>query len=218
MTIGPLPDPVAAVQAARERHAGADPLAFAVAEALARRAATREGAARDEILRRLQARLQRIESKGTATAAAEDPVGVPAVAALAGLVYRLGRHAETAPEIAVAAPAGPSAPPPAGLRSVAAFRGTWSRLRAEQRLREAAAQVPAHAGPLHSAQVIHRALRDMHALSPGYLDAFFSQLETLMALEQAVGGPGPKGPAAAAPAPTGAAPAPRKARRGSAAT
>jgi hypothetical protein len=78
--------------------------------------------------------------------------------------------------------------PPASLRSVAAFKGTWSRLRTEQRLRQALDQVPAMAGPLNSSHLVSRALRAMHDLSPDYLDAFMSHIDTLLWLEQASGG------------------------------
>jgi Protein of unknown function (DUF2894) len=77
---------------------------------------------------------------------------------------------------------------PAPLKSVAAFKGTWSRLRAEQRLRQALAQVPAKPGPLNSSQLVYRALQEMHALSPAYLDAFLSHIDTLIGLELASGG------------------------------
>ena len=55
---------------------------------------------------------------------------------------------------------------------MSAFKGTWARLRAEQRLRQALAQVPAMAGPLNSSHVINRTLQAMRDLSPEYLDAF----------------------------------------------
>jgi hypothetical protein len=43
--------------------------------------------------------------------------------------------------------------------------------------------VPAQAGPLNSAQVVHRALQTLHRLSPAYLDAFIAHIDTLLALE-----------------------------------
>ena len=69
-----------------------------------------------------------------------------------------------------------------------AFKGTWSRLRAEQRLRQALAQVPTMAGPLNSSHVINRTLQAMRDLSPEYLDAFMLNVDTLLWLEQASGG------------------------------
>lgn len=104
------------------------------------------------------------------------------LASLSALVDRLGRVPASAPS----ATSLPVATRP--LRAVAAYQGTWSRLRAEQRLRQALAEVPAQAGPLNSSHVVHRALQTMHALSPEYLDAFMSHVDTLLALEQASGG------------------------------
>ena len=53
----------------------------------------------------------------------------------------MGRHASR----------GRAAPPPAGrteLKSIARFRGTWARLRAEAQVRAAESRAPANAGPL----------------------------------------------------------------------
>ena len=73
-------------------------------------------------------------------------------------------------------------------------------MRADQRLRQALAQVPAAAGPLNSSQVVNRALQAMRELAPAYLDAFMSHVDTLLWLEQASGGdltPRPAPPAEA---------------------
>lgn len=108
-----------------------------------------------------------------------DPSGThpPGLAALIALVDRLGRS-----------PAAPRTTLPPPLKAVSAHRGTWSRLKAEQRLHAALQQVPAQAGPLNSSQVVLRALQELHRLSPAYLDAFLTHIEALMALEQASGG------------------------------
>ena len=116
-----------------------------------------------------------IEALATEELAARRQV----LAGLSALVDRLGRV--PAP---TSASAGAAAPP---LRSVSAFKETWSRLRAEQRLRQALADVPAQAGPLNSAQVVHRALQTLHRLSPAYLDAIIAHIDTLLALEDASG-------------------------------
>jgi hypothetical protein len=104
------------------------------------------------------------------------------LAGLSALVDRLGRMPGPAPSLASL----PVATRP--LRAVSAYKGTWSRLRAEQRLRQALADVPAQAGPLNSSHLVHRALQTMHALSPAYLDAFMAHIDTLLALEMATGG------------------------------
>lgn len=122
---------------------------------------------------------------------------------LAALVDRLGRPGRALPPGQMAAPM---------LKTVARHQATWARLRAEQRLRQAGAKVPAQAGPLHSAQVVYRALLELHQLSPAYLDALMAQVDTLMGLEQASGALLPPADAAA---PRPAAPA-RPARRSAA--
>ena len=127
-----------------------------------------------------------IEALATEELAARRQV----LAGLSALVDRLGRV--PAP---TSASAGAAAPP---LRSVSAFKETWSRLRAEQRLRQALAGVPAQAGPLNSSHVVHRALQALHGLSPAYLDAFIAYIDTLLALDDASGGQ--DRPARAAPA------------------
>ena len=158
-----------------------DPVGLAVIDALARRAAAQQGPAREWLLQRV-AQLQ--AARGAAASAVPPAHGAPAaptaLAALREQVDRLGRRPPGAARAAVAGLAH-EAPP---LKAVAAFKGTWTRLRAEQRLRQALAQVPAKAGPLHSAQVVHRALLAIQGLSPAYLDAFMAQVDTLLALEQ----------------------------------
>jgi len=152
--------------------AGPDPVAVAVIEALARRAAAQQGEARALMLQRVDA-LRAAQAAAPAAAAGAAPVArAQALAALSALVDRLGRS----PAVAQS---------PQSLKSVTAFKATWSRLRAEQRLRQALAQVPAMAGPLNSQQVVNRALQAMHGLSPQYLDAFMAHVDTLLALEQA---------------------------------
>ena len=136
--------------------------------------------------------------------------------ALATETDRLGRSHPPAARPAAGDGAGALAAPlpladtaaPRPLKSVARFNGTWSRLRVEERLRQALAQVPAQAGPLNSSQLVRRTLLAMRELSPAYLDAFMAHVDTLQALEQATG-------LADAPptAPGGSAPAPEARRR-----
>ncbi len=190
------------------------PVDHAAIDALARRAATHQGEARTRLLQRLQAWMA-APSRSTAGAAPDLSAAPPAAGlqALSALVDRLGRvGSPAAPTATAEAAADPAArlkpagtarrggaarqvaasataldPSPAPLKAMAAFSGTWSRLRAEQRLRQALAQVPAQAGPLNSSQLVYRTLRQLHALSPAYLDAFMAHIDTLLALEQAAG-------------------------------
>ncbi|HET7792347.1 MAG TPA: DUF2894 domain-containing protein [Rhizobacter sp.] len=171
-------DLLARVESARARMA---PVPHRVLLALARRVDAQQGEARRQLVARVEARLA---AAASAAAASEDAVSTaPALAALTQLVERLDRHAGSnapTPRTRIALPR--------PLKSVVAFQGTWSRLRTEQRLRQALAQVPAQAGPLNSAHIVSRALQTLHALSPAYLDAFMTHVDALQWMEQASGG------------------------------
>ena len=183
---------------------GIDPVGLAVIEALARRAAAQQGEARRLMLLRVEELLaQHAAARPHAGQAANVPDELGArrvvLAGLSELVDRLGRSTTSRP---------PPAPPrkgvarhndalktaplsraasPASSNAVTAFKSTWSRLRADQRLRQALAQVPAMAGPLNSSHVMNRTLQAMRELSPEYLDAFMLHIDTLLWLEQASG-------------------------------
>ncbi|MDL2339516.1 MAG: DUF2894 domain-containing protein [Pseudomonadota bacterium] len=211
-------DPMAVVEVWRARGAAqVDPVGFGVIEALARRAATQQGQARQLLMRRVEDLLAERAAAKSLTTQADTAPDEPAArrSALAGLselIDRLGRS----PALPVLAPSPPRpgatrqtdapgtagsspATPPGSLKAVTAFKGTWSRLRAEQRLRQALAQVPAMAGPLNSSHLVNRALQAMRDLSPEYLDAFISHIDTLLWLEQ-VSGAGDLTPRPATPA------------------
>ncbi len=182
-------DPLALVQAARSQ-AETDPAQWAVIEALARRTAAMDGPARPWLMQRLRQRLAARAETTRPSNMRPEPPATPGtgLAGLAALVDSLGRPAAT--DDPPAGADGPAirrslaaAPPP--LRSLTALRSTWSRLRIEQRLRQALEQVPAQAGPLNSPHVVHRALQALQRLSPAYLEAFIAQLDTLLALEDA---------------------------------
>jgi hypothetical protein len=200
-------DPWAALEACRASGAAqADPVGFAVIEALARRAAAQQGEARELLMRRVDALLARhaalqhsAPTAGASAAPCEPAARRGALGALSELIDRLGRLSAS-PGQTLSSPAGSPRPattpksvslstmaPPESLKSVTAFKGTWTRLRADQRLREALAQVPAMAGPLNSSHLVNRALQTMRDVSPEYLDAFMSHIDTLLWLEQASG-------------------------------
>jgi hypothetical protein len=205
---GILGDPIERVEAwAAGAGAACEPVRLAVVRGLARRAAAERGLVRERLLTRLSAMLDE-PMRGEAVSAAENDKTAasppePALASLSSLVDRLGRmpRVQRFSVVHELAPAGPpralrdAAPQP--LKSIAAFEGTWARLRVEQRLRQASAQVPTAAGPLNSAQLVSRTLHAMRALSPEYLDAFMSHVDTLLWLEH-VSGSGPLAPRASA--------------------
>lgn len=149
-----LDDPVAWVAA---QPAG-DPVRRRVLEALARRAAAQPaGALRERLVARLVQRSQIEPAAPPASRAARAP------SPLAELVAQLQ-------------PAGPE------LRNIAAHRRTWSALRLTRRMAEVSAPVPEHLGPLNSQVLVTRALQQLQALSPDYLQRLLSQLDDLAAL------------------------------------
>jgi len=203
----PSDDPIAAVEVWREQDAVRfDPVGFAVIEAFARQAAAQQGETRRRLILRLEELLATQAAlkppvHPAANASDEHEVRRNVLAGLSELVDRLGRSPSSrvppawAPrESAARQDEAPRAPPPTSAalsasprNAVSAFKGTWSRLRAEQRLRQALAQVPAMAGPLNSSHVMNRTLQAMRDLSPEYLDAFMLNVDTLLWLEQASG-------------------------------
>ena len=189
-------DPLAAVAACRAGGgAERDPVRFHVIEALARRAAAQQGLARQLLVQRVDQMVLQLMQQPPVAAAAGPPAPSAGLLALGALVDRLGRTPGSAAAAAAAVPAprGSAAPAsrlrtaPPPLKAVASHPATWQRLRAQQRLRQALAQVPAKAGPLNSSHVVHRALQALHGLSPAYLDAFMAHVDTLLWLEQSAG-------------------------------
>jgi hypothetical protein len=206
-----------------------DPVGFAVIEALARRAAAQQGQARELLMRRVEALLARHVSGQNAAATPararadnrEPAARGGALGALSELVDRLGRLPASSGQTPASSAGSPrqteasksaSMAPPESLKSVTAFKLTWTRLRADQRLREALAQVPAMAGPLNSSHLVNRALQTMRDVSPEYLDAFMSHVDTLLWLEQA-SGTGELTPARATPTEAKRRPAARAPRK-----
>ena len=117
-------------------------------------------------------------------------------APLAGLLDHMHRQAQqpggagpanvVLAAVAIAGPAAPAAPP-ADLKALRYFRGTWSRLRVDQQLRQSLAKVPGNAGPLNSQLLVLRALQCLQGSAPAYLHRFMASVETLWWLDQASG-------------------------------
>ncbi len=204
-------DPLATLEAWRAQAATPpDAVGWAVLQGMARRAAQQRGEARQWLLKRMAERWagmavgtspqamageQVVEHEPMAAAPITFNWGMQrdAMKGLIELVARLNRsgHVGDTTNLEPAAKAAPGAATAkataaAPLHALAAYQSTWSRLRAEQRLRQALEQVPAQAGPLNSSQVVHQALQAMHAASPEYLDAFMRHADALMWLEQAM--------------------------------
>ncbi|KRE88324.1 hypothetical protein ASG87_06820 [Frateuria sp. Soil773] len=172
-----------------------DPVRFHFIDALERRAAGHDGAARKLLDARLAGLLETyaadLERTGAVDGRArgEAAPGVPARGALGDLVdyiarqaARDGTRAEAGPTLRRASPTGPEA--------LGELRKTWSELRTGSQLRKSLEQVPANAGPLNSGSLVHRSLTLMRELSPGYLQQFMAYVDALSWMEQ-VGGNAP---------------------------
>ena len=79
------------------------------------------------------------------------------------------------------------------MKSVREFGQVWSRIAAQQQIAQALQRGPENAGPLNPHKLMLRSLGLMRRLSPDYLRHFLSQVQSLVALEQAVAGP-PRAP------------------------
>ncbi|MFY0479464.1 DUF2894 domain-containing protein [Achromobacter marplatensis] len=230
-TFGGMRDAQATLNAWRESGADrVDPVRFRFLDAMARRAAARDGAARQLLDDRLAALLQAyeheldtafanpaetggaclVDADDTPAAGAAEPGVAPS--ALADLIAYLA-----SPD----APEGDAAwtRDALGLRDaypdvqmLEYFRSVWSRVSADRQVRQSQEQVHKNAGPLNSNQLVHRALSLMRELSPGYLQQFLSYTDALMWMEQlhVATAPAPKeagraGAGKTAPAKTGTA-------------
>ncbi|KVD39115.1 hypothetical protein WS61_21445 [Burkholderia sp. ABCPW 11] len=159
-----------------------DPVRFHRIDALERRAALLDGAARTLVDARLATLIEgfaeivaRGNDAGTPRETGEAAAEAPARGALAALVEGLARDAQADrrgldPEL------------------VDYFRATWSKVRTEQQYRQSLDQVPRNAGPLNSNSLVHRSLATMRELSPDYLQQFLSYVDALAWLEDLVGG------------------------------
>ncbi|MBR8293806.1 DUF2894 domain-containing protein [Burkholderia cenocepacia] len=160
-----------------------DPVGFHRIDALERRAAALDGAARALLDARLATlidgfakRVARDDDDAEATReTVQAATGAPARGALAALVEGLARDAQADrrgldPEL------------------IDYFRTMWSKVRTEQQYRQSLDQVPRNAGPLNSNSLVHRSLATMRELSPEYLQQFLSYVDALAWLEDLAGG------------------------------
>jgi hypothetical protein len=178
-----------------------EPVRWRQAQALANRLAGQPPA----VQRVLAARLARVlDAMDAASVPAAPATERPGLQALVALNQQLRAPAESAqPVIGVSTPLAP----PAGrteLKSIARFRGTWARLRAEAQVRAAESRAPANAGPLNPHMLVLNALSQLRHTSPDYLRHFLAQVESLSWLERAM--QPPRAPAAKARAPRSAKP------------
>ncbi|MDS0850323.1 DUF2894 domain-containing protein [Burkholderia cenocepacia] len=160
-----------------------DPVGFHRIDALERRAALLDGAARVLLDARLATlidgfakRVARADDDAEVTReTVQAATSVPARGALAALVEGFARDAQADrrgldPEL------------------IDYFRTMWSKVRTEQQYRQSLDQVPRNAGPLNSNSLVHRSLATMRELSPEYLQQFLSYVDALAWLEDLAGG------------------------------
>ncbi|WP_251865361.1 DUF2894 domain-containing protein [Achromobacter sp. Marseille-Q4962] len=169
--------PAAAGDPDTEAAVPRDPVRARYLEALARRAAARQGPAGERARQRLAAlsagpELPPRASQKPAQAFPARP------GALAGLLGYLDAHPQADPDRAARRAAYPEAPMRAALEAV------WAAVRADRQLRKSEEQVPENAGPLNSSHLVHRSLSLMRELSPAYLRQFLSYVEALSGVEQ----------------------------------
>jgi hypothetical protein len=176
--------------------------------ALARRAAGHQGGTRqvlDDKLATLMAASHLALDAATDAPARQTP---PAPSALAGLLAHIATasagiaNPDDAPA-PVTLTAARGAPSTGGLKSVALFGSTWSRLRLDQRMHQALATVPDNAGPLNTPRLLHQALVALRGASPEYLQHFVAHVEALLWLDQATQAPPPEAPKAPVRKPRG---------------
>lgn len=168
-----------------------DPVRFRLIEAMARRAAGHQGAARQGLDQRLEALVADYALRTGQAAVAPAPAGAAAPGALAVLTAHIARHSATDTH----APGSLGGVPE--LKTLGYFRTTWTRLNADRQLTQSLAKVPENAGPLNSHHLVHRSLLLMRELSPAYLHRFMGYVDTLMWAEQAqasLAAPGPETP------------------------
>jgi hypothetical protein len=156
-----LDDPLAWLHS--QSALAADPVRLRVLQALARRAAAQPaGPLRERLTAQLTQR-----ADATPTSAPVAMALAPRPRPLADLLAQLTRlHADAGPE----------------LRSMQTNRRAWGELRLARRMAEVSAPVPEQLGPLNSQVLVGRALQQLRAISPEYLQRFLTQLDTLAAL------------------------------------
>jgi hypothetical protein len=110
-------------------------------------------------------------------AALDAPVQESSLAALVRSVTQQ-RPADASGAVGSAAGSRPE------LKAVRQFRNTWSRLRADQQVKQALVQAPQNAGPINSHMLVLRSLALMRDISPDYLSRFMAYADSLLCLQQ----------------------------------
>lgn len=184
-------DPGLMLAALRERGAQHfDPIRFRFIEALARRAASREGAARrvldGKLAAVLAAYVERYEEARSEAGSGLHHQLPSHQGPLAELVRQIAHHASQKGDGSSAHVAAASVEPVGESKALRYFRSTWSKLNVDRQLTQSMAQVPKNAGPLNSQLLVLRSLQAMREVSPEYLNRFVSYVDALLCLDQLV--------------------------------
>lgn len=152
-------------------------------QAMERRAANLQGAAKQDVLAKLASLATDPAKPANAAADGSDAPSSPRQDTLRALLDHIGQRSTSYEHMDAGshATSQPALPPVAAL---AEARQLWSSLRTESQAREALAAEPMGAGPLNSAQLVHRALKLMSETSPGYLRHFLAYVDTLSHLAE----------------------------------
>ena len=155
-------------------------------ETLAERMQGQSGAALQLLQLKLQAALERTESR--MARAAESATGATGPAAqgahspMAALLHEMvQRHAPQEPGQVP----GSSAPWRAESPRIQQFRRQMSKIRVQKQVSQAIAQAPVNAGPINSHMLVLRSLGLMRDISPDYLNRFMTHVDTLLRLDEA---------------------------------
>jgi len=172
------------------RRAGAariDPVRLHYLEVLAGRMTAAAPAVRQALQHRWQVAYVALDTRCRRALEAGVELAPVTAQTAGGPLTELNHYIRQVSRAATAAAAGADSGEDATeLRSLRDFRATWGRIAAEDQVDAALARSPENAGPLNSHSLVVRSLALMRGLSPDYLRRFLSQVETLMALEQAV--------------------------------
>lgn len=111
-----------------------------------------------------------------------------ALAPLRALCRSLGQHGSAAGAPGALPSATPrSAAAPPELKVLRDSRATWARIAVDRQLsRSLQMAPPGQAGPLNSHALVLRALQQMNAIAPAYLEHFMSHIETLFWIDRAM--------------------------------
>ena len=184
----------ARLNALRQAAQRLDPARLHYLDVLAQRITTAPEAVQRVLQDKLDTALTDLEARLRQPPAAAPAAGTPASAAplvalnryIRGLKQQDNGHA-SGPGLESGLGRGltGNTEPRTEMASVHRFREAWSRIAAEDQVKEAVERGPANAGPLNSHMLVLRTLSLLRGLSPDYLRRFVSQVETLQWLEQA---------------------------------